>query len=268
MERAGPTGLIVTTTAIQLHPENETRMLGIYVTDSPEQTRSVLISLASEEQQDVDLTAWVALQEWLASGETRVTIPFAVLLATRIPPVAVRLRRDFKNVLSFIRAHALLHRKSRVRREDGSIVANLDDYAVVRDLVADLIADGAGRSVPETVRETVAAVKDLLVEAPSGVTVQNAGNKLGLDKSAASRRVKQALARGYLVNLEEKRGRPHRLAIGEPMPEAVTFLPTVDELRCCVQEGASADMAGVHESEGMAELKGHDSTTEELEVDF
>jgi hypothetical protein len=38
IEREGPTGLIVTTTAVKLHPENETRLLSLSVTDTQKQT--------------------------------------------------------------------------------------------------------------------------------------------------------------------------------------------------------------------------------------
>jgi hypothetical protein len=48
IEREGPTGLIVTTTAVKLHPENETRLLSLTVTDTREQTRGVLSMLARE----------------------------------------------------------------------------------------------------------------------------------------------------------------------------------------------------------------------------
>ena len=34
IEREGPTGLIVTTTSLRLHPENETRMLSLTITDT------------------------------------------------------------------------------------------------------------------------------------------------------------------------------------------------------------------------------------------
>ena len=44
IEREGPTGLITTTTALRLHPENETRMLSLTVTDTPEQTQGCLRS--------------------------------------------------------------------------------------------------------------------------------------------------------------------------------------------------------------------------------
>jgi hypothetical protein len=42
IEREGPTGLLVTTTAPRLHPENETRIVSITVDDTAEQTRAIL----------------------------------------------------------------------------------------------------------------------------------------------------------------------------------------------------------------------------------
>ncbi len=89
------------------------------------------------------------------------SIPYLVTLAEAIPPVAVRLRRDFPAVASLVRAHALLHRATRETDETGAIVATIGDYAAVRELVADLVADAAERSVPATVRETVRHVATL-----------------------------------------------------------------------------------------------------------
>ena len=109
IEREGPTGLIVTTTALRLHPENETRMLSLTVTDTAEQTASVFQALAEEGRSVVDLNRWQALQVWLAAENAVVVVPFAEQLAKLVPPVAVRLRRDFKTVLNLVRAHALLH---------------------------------------------------------------------------------------------------------------------------------------------------------------
>ncbi len=93
IEREGPTGLIVTTTAVSLHPENETRLLSITVTDSAEQTRAVLAALAEEDRPVPDLEPWQGLQVWLASTDARVTIPYAKTLAAEVPAVAVRIRR-------------------------------------------------------------------------------------------------------------------------------------------------------------------------------
>jgi len=232
IEREGPTGLIVTTTAVRLHPENETRLLSVTITDTREQTSAVLAALAEEEEESpVDLGRWHALQRWLAGGANKVTIPFARDLAEAIPPVAVRLRRDFGSLLTLIRAHALLHQASRSRDDKGRLVASLDDYEVVRALVADLVAEGVEATVKPTVRETVEAVAELAGE--NGVTEAAIARKLTLDKSAAKRRVDQALLAGFLRNLEDRKGRPARLVPGDPLPEDLQILPEVEKLRGC-----------------------------------
>jgi hypothetical protein len=236
IEREGPTGLIVTTTKVGLHPENETRLLSIPVTDSREQTQAVLFALADENVLSVDMAEWHALQNWLEGAEHRVTVPYSRVLAEAIPPVAVRLRRDFGALLNLVRAHAVLHQAHRERDAEGHIVATLDDYAVVRELVADLIADGVEAGVSSTIRETVAAVERLLDEPGVGeTTVAAVARVLKLDKATALRRVRVATERGYLRNLEDRKGRTARLVLGEPLPEDQDILPSVKDLAARMQ---------------------------------
>lgn len=240
IEREGPTGLLVTTTAVQLHPENETRMLSVSVTDTPAQTKAVLLAQARETTIEVDMVPWLALQNWLDGAEHRVTIPYAQQLAEAIPPLAVRLRRDFPNVLQLIRSHALLHQESRARDAMGRIIATAEDYAQVRELVYDLVADAIGATVPPTVRETVNAVADLVRDSTDvGVTINAVAKRLDIDKSAALRRVQVAEKRGYVRNLEDKRGRPARLVTCDPMPDDQIVLPEagklVDVVACNLQ---------------------------------
>jgi hypothetical protein len=55
-----------------------------------------------------------------------------------------------------------------------------------------------------------------------------------MDKSAVSRRVRVAIDRGYLRNDEDKRGRPSKLALADPLPDDLEILPSADEVReCC-----------------------------------
>jgi hypothetical protein len=145
IEREVPTGLITTTTLVGLHPENETRLLSVTVKDSPEQTAEILVSIAAEKTNATDFAPWHALQAWLAGGERRVTIPYGGQLASMIPPMAVRLRRDFGMLCTLIKAHAFLHQASRERDSQGRIMATIDDYTAVRELVADLISEGGKR---------------------------------------------------------------------------------------------------------------------------
>ena len=67
IQREGPTGLIVTTTSVRLHPENETRMMSLTVSDTREQTAAIFRALANCETHDADLTQWQALQTWLGT---------------------------------------------------------------------------------------------------------------------------------------------------------------------------------------------------------
>jgi hypothetical protein len=230
--REGPAGLIVTTTAVSLHPENETRLVSIPVSDTKEQTRAVLLALANGHGPTPDLSRWHELQRWLAGGPSDVEIPFAGALAVLTPPQAVRLRRDFGAVLTLIRAHALLHRASRELTADGAIIATLDDYEAVRELVEELIASGVGATVPQTMRETVAAVADLLdgKGKDETVSVTQIAKALDLDKGPTSRRVKAATERGYLVNHEDKQGRPAKITLGASLPEDTD---PAGPLQCC-----------------------------------
>ena len=237
-EREGPTGLIVTTTLPRLHPENETRLLSLTVTDTQDQTRSVLAALAEERAAEgPNLEEWRALQEWLEAGERRVTVPFAGQLAALVPPIAVRLRRDFGAVLNLVRAHAILHRASRERDTEGRVIASIEDYAGVRELVADLVSEGIEAAVPPTVRETVEKLVVLHEGFGKPITAAKLAEELEIDKSSAWRRARSAIDRGYLKNLEDRRGRPAQLVPGDPLPKDVEILPSVERLRGCTIAG-------------------------------
>jgi hypothetical protein len=231
VEREGPTGLIVTTTQDSLHHENETRMISLAVVDTKEQTKAIFRALAEEEVVQPDLEQWTALQEWIASRDARVLVPFAGVLADEIPALAVRLRRDFAAILNLVRANALLHQATRHRDEEGRILATVeDDYAVVRELVADLVAEGVDANVPATMRETVRAVETLCGSefSEEHATTARVAEELNLDRSSASRRIGRAIRRGYIKNLEDRKGRPGRFVVADPIPPDIVVLPTVE----------------------------------------
>lgn len=166
-------------------------------------------------------------------------IPFANEIVSRIPPAATRLRRDIGQLLALVRAHALLHRAGRNADTRGRVTATLDDYAAVRDLVAGVISSGVEKTVKPEVREVVERVA---ARDGEPVTQAQLAAELGLDKSAVSRRVRAALRAGYLENREEKRGRPHKLVIGDPLPEDQEILPTVDELREVLRNSCNSEI--------------------------
>ena len=103
------------------------------------------------------------------------------------------------------------------------------DYAVVHELVEDLVGEGVKAKVPREVRETVAAVERLTADG-SPATVTQAARELKMDTSSASRRIKRAIAGGYLRNEEDRKGHPARVSLGEPLPEDVVILPAPEAL--------------------------------------
>jgi len=221
IEREGPTGLVVTTTSLRLHPENETRMLGLTITDTRDQTAAVFRALAQETNRaEIDLTRWRALQTWLATGPNGVVIPFANHLASLVPPLAVRLRRDFKTVLMLVRTHALLHQASRRGDDQGRVIAQIEDYRVVRELVADLVAIGVEATIKPEVREVVKAVGALLKEGHEEVRQAELKSALQLDKSAVSPSMRVS-SRTWKIAREGPRGS----SWVNPCPITARFFP-------------------------------------------
>jgi hypothetical protein len=226
IEREGPTGFITTTTRAGLHPENETRLLSFEVNDTPEQTRAVLLAHAEgEKRPPIDLTPFRAMQRIIELEKPQVVVPFAKALALGCDPLAVRLRRDFPAVLTLVKTHAILHAPHREKDSQGRVVAILEDYAAVYDLVADLVSYGTGQKVPENMQETVKAVRTLMAGNSEGVNYTAIGKRLGIDDSSARRRVRNAISKRYLVNRENKPRCAAKIVLGEPMPDGKHVLP-------------------------------------------
>ena len=64
-----------------------------------------------------------------------------------------------------------------------------------------------------------------------GVMARDIADKLSVDKSNVSRRLRMAADGGYVRNLEDKRGKPGRWVIGDPLPETVELLPDLAQQR-------------------------------------
>jgi hypothetical protein len=96
--------------------------------------------------------------------------------------------------------------------------------------------------VPNTVRETVEAVKRLRENSKGEpVTVSEIARELELDRSAVSRRARNAKDRGYLRDLEENPRKPSRLIPGDGLPDDLHILPTPEDVRAGMQERAPSN---------------------------
>lgn len=202
-EKEGPTGLLMTTTRSKLHPENETRLLSLPVNDTRQQTTAVMRSIAQRDgRTGKDYSDWHALQVWIAGQDNRVVIPYGEALAEKIPPIDMRIRRDFELLLNAIHAHAIIHQVGRERDEAGRIVATIEDYAVVRELVNDVMSASVQARVGEGLRRVVKAVGKMLDD-ETKPSVRKLEQALNMSKSVVSRHLKAAMSEGYLVAAQE-----------------------------------------------------------------
>ena len=174
----------------------------------------------------MDFEPWKAYGTWLEGQHNEVWIPYAISLAKDIPAMHVRQRRDFKLLLNAIKTLAIMHQVNRERDHRGRIIANLTDYETARDLLNDLLSQGIGATVSQEMRDTVAAVRALTVDAEEPHTTNKAvAAKLGLDKSSVSTRINKALTDGYILNEQEKGRRGNKLCPGDPLPGESSLLP-------------------------------------------
>jgi hypothetical protein len=253
IEREGPISLVITTTG-ELHAENETRMLSYNVTESQQQTRSVINSIAARaagaSEDTPDMKVFHNLQRWITLGPNDAVIPFAKQIAEKIPPSMVRFRRDVGSLFTFIKASAILHQAQRQIDDKGRVVATVADYRLAYPIFSKVMAQTSGQGVTETVR----AVVDLIAartNAPAAkpaagrfarsgasnateevvISSEQIGALTGTGKVAAHRAVRAAIDLGFLANNETRRGKPYRLVLKHGVDDAaVALLPHPDTI--------------------------------------
>jgi hypothetical protein len=235
IEKNGPVAFMVTTTRNRLNPENETRMLSLEFDDSANQTSRVMQRVASIEgfgdrEHLIDFALWHDFQRWLAAGERRVMVPFALALARLMPNESVRMRRDIGQILRAIKAHALLHRRHRQLNDKGKIIATIDDdYETVRPLMDEPIASAAEAKLRKAITQTLDALASLQRHT-EGHTARDVGSVLKIDASSAWRRLRQAEDAGLVENTEERPRRPGRYVLTNQEENDFEVLPSKEEL--------------------------------------
>lgn len=232
IDKPGPTGLVTTSTK-SLGEQWSTRLFAVSVSDTPDQTRAVLLAHATSVNGTspmADVHGLIAAQRWLElAGDHNVTIPFASALAEAVPADLVRMRRDFRQLLTVIQAVALLHQRQRERDPEGRIIASLEDYRQARLLLLDVFTEAATGGVSRPVRETVAAVA-ALYDGASPVSVTVLSNHLGLHRSTTWRRIQEAVRLEFVGNEETRQGKPAKLVPGVPLPEERPALPLPEDV--------------------------------------
>ena len=118
------------------------------------------------------------------------------------------------------------HRQTDVQ---GRLVATVDDYRAVFELVGDIYQSSV-TGVSAGVTEVVAKVGELhQVDSDRRITYSVLERELGVHRDLVRRRALSAVKQGWLVNRETRKGHQADLVPGDPMSEHMG-LPSPDSV--------------------------------------
>jgi hypothetical protein len=224
VKKPGPT-VLVTTSTRSLGAQLMSRLFTVEIPDSKEQIGAALATQAALETEgskppDEGLIAFQAYLQLKAP--IQVKVPYAKELGVAMAKVASapRILRDFARLLSLIKAVAIIHEHQREFDIDERIVATVDDYEIVRELVNEMYIDSSSGATSD-VRKLVETINTLDGNRSEGERITNTtlAKQLGTGVTQVIRRAKKALKQGWLVNREKRKSYPADYAPGEPMPE-------------------------------------------------
>jgi hypothetical protein len=258
IEKQGPTNLILTTTASNIHHENETRMISVYPDESEEQTRAVMGRIANayagtdtSAEVEAELERWHKFHNWLSAGEHRVVIPFYPQVVEAITHAPVRFRRDITQLGSLIETSALLHQATREVDEDGRVVATLADYSLAREAILQSLNISAADAIePRSVSILTYVHAELVRVDPEGkkptrISSGRLAKALGIPDRTARYQLNKLIDAGYLANTEQLPKRPMRLRLGadfypEMLGAGASVLPEAAELEKSLSMSSSS----------------------------
>jgi hypothetical protein len=234
IEKEGPISVMTTTTHLNIFEDLNTRLIVVNVDESEEHIK--LVAKRSKRAKRLQVNQeWVHLQQWLdlkrqINGPFIIDVPYREAMVDLMPPAAFkqpRAIRDIDHVIGLIEAHTVLHHVNRKMTKSGEYIATVDDYAVVRQLMSDVLGETLNLSVPDGVRKIVDAVLKM-----GSANVLQAANYLSQDTKTTRRFASIAVKLGYLGSEKEYGTNRLRLTRGDmDLPNRLDVLPRPDILR-------------------------------------
>lgn len=214
-------GLVILSTYTGSHVDTElsTRVLLQEISHDKALAREVYRQKAKGKKDHTD-----AFRLWQCADsliEARpVIIPYMSKLADIFPTNEERFHRDFDKTVMLIKASALLHQYQREQIEDGSVIANEEDYRLIYDL-GDAFAQSL-LPVSEPVLNMLNVAKTS--EKPTRAVLQE---KIGVSAATMKRYIGQA-KRAELIDTEG-RGQNQTVSVLD-VPLSCTVLPDPEKI--------------------------------------
>lgn len=195
----GPTSFITTTVVEALEPQLEDRMFTIHPDESMAQTKKILQKTAEmksgvEGLPDVSGSKkWKALHRLLEP--VLVVIPFAPKIFAHLQnmdPLPLATRRAFNKVLNVIQATACLYQLQRTRDASDRVVAEIADYHMALQVVAEAFAENLGKN------SQVTDTRLKFIEEKQHISLGALASHFGVSKSTLSAWAKRMEGEGLV----------------------------------------------------------------------
>lgn len=235
----GPIAFMESTTAANIFDEDANRVLRLGTDESEQQTARIIRAQAEAARVIRTGRGGLALRHHALQRLLRrvdVQIPYAGVIAVAIPTQRHEARRAMPMILATIKAVALLHQRQRpgFSGQHGAIInANLDDYAIARDLL-----DGPmGRALGGALPDAVARFGERLTE-QHGADSFTSTEALGGDTVLSSKgKVNEYLrcleGAGVVECVEEARGAKPTVwrVVGKVPSGGALWLPSIEQVK-------------------------------------
>jgi len=235
-----PRQIALLSTCVDLPKDEQlvTRLFIVEVKETPEKRQSVLSAIAHQwqdnERPDPDALRQpvIAFMEWAQRRTWRVVIPFAdalMALLSQLPP-AERDYRDAANLLRLIAASAIWHfqrRQHTITDESVTVIADLADYALVRQLVAPAFAKTRAFALSEGERQIV----DTLRASDAPMTVKEIAHATNLSPTAVRCRLNRLKAKEIVADEQSPERREKVWRVVASATFLGDLLPTPDQVR-------------------------------------
>jgi len=195
----GPTSLLTTTIKGHLEDQLDDRMITAHPNTTTAQTVNIIEQTAAtaggigNQVDEKILKAYQHYHDSLLSVE--VVIPFAEDIAEFVSKkgsLPISARRAFKRVLAGIKTVTILHQKQRSKDDQGRLIAEMSDYAIVHQLIEESFNESLG----DAKRYTDNRIR--LIEKEGIMTPRDLSDKADVSGAAISQWSKPLIKKGVL----------------------------------------------------------------------
>ena len=134
-------------------------MISLTVDESLEHKRNVLKEKARTfnegKKASEDFSELHAISENYFKNKKDVLISFVAQIADNINLDSPQIYRDFDKILSLIETHALLHQEDREKTTDNKVIATLEDYEVIWNLIEPVLELSSKKKITKEELEKV-----------------------------------------------------------------------------------------------------------------